>query len=75
MEVRISGKNFVSTATATFNGLDRKVSHVDDTHLILNLRPLDLSTPGTFVIVVTNPSPGGGAATAHLTVTAPTRSE
>jgi hypothetical protein len=67
-EVTITGKNFVSTSIVTFNGLPRTAALVDSSHLTLVLRPMDVADPGTFPIVVTNPPPGGGTATTHLTV-------
>ena len=67
-QVTLTGRNFVSNSTVTFNGQARNAALVNSTHLNLILRPQDLVEPGTFEIVVTNPPPGGGTATTHIVV-------
>ena len=67
-ELTIAGKNFVTTSNVSFNGMPRSSALVDPGDLRMILQPGDISEPGTFPIVVTNPAPGGGSATAQITV-------
>jgi hypothetical protein len=57
----ITGTGFLSGSTVTYNGLSHAASFVDSNHLKITLTTTDLSTAGTYPVVVTNPSPGGGA--------------
>jgi hypothetical protein len=70
-EVIVTGKNFLSTSSATFNGVPRAVKLLEPNKLALQLKPVDLAEPGIFQVVVTNPAPGGGAAASRFTVTPP----
>jgi len=56
----ITGTGFLSASTVTYNGLSHAASFVDSNHLKITLTTTDLSTAGTYPLVVTNPSPGGG---------------
>jgi len=57
----INGTNFVSGATGTFNGTARTVTFVNSTQVTMAVTAADIATGGTFPVVITNPSPGGGA--------------
>jgi uncharacterized protein (TIGR03437 family) len=57
----INGSGFISSSSATFNGAIHSASLVSSNQLTITLGAADLSTAGTFAVVVTNPSPGGGA--------------
>jgi hypothetical protein len=59
--IDITGTNYVSTSTATYNGVAHTVKYDSSTHLQITLSSSDLATGGTFPVVVTNPAPGGGA--------------
>jgi hypothetical protein len=56
----INGTNFVSSTTATYNGLIHPATFVSSTQLTISLSAGDLATAGTYPVVVTNPTPGGG---------------
>jgi sugar lactone lactonase YvrE len=70
----INGSNFISTTTVTFNGTARAVTLVNSAQLMITLSAIDLATAGTYQVVVTNPSPGGGTASATLPITNPSPS-
>jgi hypothetical protein len=56
----INGTNFVSTSTATYNNVVHAVTFLSATQLQIQLTTADLASAGSFPVVVTNPSPGGG---------------
>src|SRR5258708_39472311 len=57
----INGSNFVSTSTVTYNGVGHTATFVSSTQLTISLSAADQATAGTYPVVVTNPTPGGGA--------------
>ena len=57
----IAGTNFVSTSTVTFNAVPHTTTYVSAAELKIALSTTDLGTAGTYPVVVTNPTPGGGA--------------
>jgi fibronectin type 3 domain-containing protein len=57
----ITGTNFVSGATVTYNGVLHDATFVSSTELTVPLSAGDQVTAGVYAVVVTNPSPGGGA--------------
>src|SRR5258708_7079107 len=57
----ITGTNFVSTSTVTYNGVGHTATFVSSTQLTISLSTTDQATAGTYPVVVTNLSPGGGA--------------
>jgi hypothetical protein len=57
----INGTNFVSTSTVTYNGASQSATYVSATQLKITLSTSDQATAGQYAVVVTNPSPGGGA--------------
>ncbi len=59
----INGTNFLSTSTVTYNSVAHTPTFVDSTHLTISLSVADQATGGNFPVVVTNPTPGGGAST------------
>jgi len=67
----ITGTGFISTSTATFNGVAHSATFVSSTQLTIMLTASDQATAGGYPVVVTNPSPGGGPSNAvNFTVTA-----
>ena len=65
----ISGRNFLSSSTVLFNGVQRPAKYVSSSRLTIVLNPSDLYEPGTYPVVVVNPPPGGGnSAIGHLLV-------
>ena len=57
----INGTGFVSSSTVTYNGVAHTATFVSPTRLTISLSVSDQATAGTYAVVVTNPSPGGGA--------------
>ena len=57
----ISGTGFVSSSAVTYNGVAHTATFVSTTQLTISLSVSDQATAGTYAVVVTNPSPGGGA--------------
>jgi uncharacterized protein (TIGR03437 family) len=67
----IDGSGFIATSSVTFNGLIHQASFVNSSTLSITLITSDLGVTGSFPVVVTNPSPGGGTSNAvNFTVTA-----
>ena len=67
----INGTGFLSTSTVTFNGVGHTPTYLSASQLTISLTTADLASVGSFPVVVTNPTPGGGAsAPASFTVTA-----
>jgi len=58
--VTITGSNFASNSTVTWNGEPRVPAFVDSAHLALTLSPADLAVPGAFPVVVVA-APGIGS--------------
>ena len=57
----INGSNFMSTSTVMYNGTLHNSSLQNSSQIQVALGPSDVSTTGQFPVIVTNPSPGGGA--------------
>jgi hypothetical protein len=57
----INGSNFMSTSTVTYNGVGHTATFVSASQLTISLTTGDQATAGTYPVVVTNPTPGGGA--------------
>jgi len=57
----INGTNFLTTSTATYNGVAHTVTFSSSTVISITLSAADQANAGTFPVVVTNPAPGGGA--------------
>jgi N-acetylneuraminic acid mutarotase len=66
----INGAGFLNSSTVTFNGISHAATFVNASQLTISLTSADLAIAGTFLVVVTNPAPGGGASlAANFTVT------
>lgn len=73
----INGAGFVPSSTVMFNGIAHPVTFVGTNRITTILFSSDLSTAGTYRVIVTNPLPGGGssiAATFTINSSAPTDS-
>jgi hypothetical protein len=57
----LTGTNFVSNSGVTYNGVAHTITFASATELKITLSTADLATAGTYPVVVTNPTPGGGA--------------
>jgi uncharacterized protein (TIGR03437 family) len=64
LPLTISGKYLLSNSVVTFKGTSHQAALTSTGDLTITLSVTDLATPGTFGIVVTNPTPGGGASNA-----------
>jgi hypothetical protein len=60
----LTGTNFVSSSTVTYNGVGHAATYVSGTQLTISLSTADQATAGTYPVVVTNPGPGGGTSSA-----------
>ena len=60
----INGANFLSSSTVTYNGVAHTSSFISSIQLEVSLSASDQATVGTYAVVVTNPSPGGGPSNA-----------
>jgi subtilase family serine protease len=56
----IKGSGFVSASSVTFNGVAHAATFVNAGQVSIQLTPADIASAGTFPVIVTNPSPGGG---------------
>jgi hypothetical protein len=56
----INGSGFIPSSSVTFNQVSHASSFVNGNQLMTALNATDLSTTGSFPVVVTNPAPGGG---------------
>jgi len=57
----INGSNFLTTSTVSFAGASRSSAFVNSGQLTIQLSVADQTSAGQYPIVVSNPSPGGGA--------------
>jgi hypothetical protein len=71
-KLTINGASFVPSSTVTYNDAAHTATFVSSTQLTISLSTIDQATAGTYPVVVTNPSPGGGASSAvNFTLTQP----
>lgn len=56
----INGSNFMSSSTVTYNGVSHVATFDGATQMSIAVGTNDVSTTGTYPVVVTNPAPGGG---------------
>ena len=57
----VNGTNFLSTSTVTYNGVLHNSSLQNPTQIQIALATNDVAATGSYPVVVTNPSPGGGS--------------
>lgn len=57
----LTGTNFVTTSTVSFNAVPHATTYVSATELKITLSTSDLAMAETYTVVVTNLAPGGGA--------------
>lgn len=62
--VTINGSGFLASSTATYNGTAVQATFVSSSQLSISLTTANLATSGAFLIVVSNPAPGGGPSNA-----------
>jgi subtilase family serine protease len=57
----IAGSGFISGSTVTYNNVAHSASYMSASQLAISLTTSDMAATGTYPVVVTNPTPGGGA--------------
>ncbi len=57
----INGSGFMTSSTVTYNAVSHTVSYASASQISIYLLASDLAATGTYPVVVTNPTPGGGA--------------
>ena len=62
--VSITGTNFLSSSTVMLNSAAVTPTYVSATELTIPLTTANLTTAGELPVVITNPTPGGGASSA-----------
>ena len=62
--VTINGTNFLSNSAVTYNAVVHAATFVSSTQLTISLSASDQATTGSYPVVVTNPTPGGGSSAA-----------
>jgi DNA-binding beta-propeller fold protein YncE len=60
----VYGLNFINGSTVKWNGANRATTFINSGELRINVTAEDLLSPGTAVVTVLNPSPGGGISNA-----------
>jgi hypothetical protein len=69
----VTGTGFITSSTVTYNGVQHTATVTSATQLSIGLTSTDLAAQGSFPVIVTNPSPGGGASNSSpFTVTSGT---
>jgi Right handed beta helix region len=71
----VNGANFTSASQIQWNGSSRATTYVSATQLTVAITSADIALPGTAVLTISNPSPGGGTSSASkvgITGTMPT---
>jgi len=56
----INGSGFIAGSTVTYNGSSHAATLMNTSQLQITLTGSDMATTGSFPVVVSNPSPGGG---------------
>jgi hypothetical protein len=62
----LTGSGFYPESVVRLNGSDRTTTYVNETQLTASISAADVSTTGTAVVTVFNPTPGGGESTAVI---------
>jgi len=57
----IAGSGFMSGSTVTYNNVAHTAAYTSASQLAISLTTADMASTGSFPVVVTNPTPGGGA--------------
>ena len=68
LSLTLNGSNFLSTSTVTYNGVAHPATYVSSSALTITLSAVDQATAGSYLVVVTNPGPGGGNSTLNYPV-------
>ncbi|HUS15742.1 MAG TPA: beta-propeller fold lactonase family protein, partial [Chloroflexia bacterium] len=60
LTLTISGANFLASSTVKWNGVARSKTFINSGQLQINVSAQDMQSPGTAVVTLHNPAPGGG---------------
>jgi hypothetical protein len=60
----VNGNNFISSSAVQWNGTTFPTSYISGTQLTAAIPATAIALPGTAIVMVVNPAPGGGASTA-----------
>ncbi|MBU4154499.1 MAG: hypothetical protein KKD63_16635 [Proteobacteria bacterium] len=71
LDIDISGTGFTNNTIIYVNGIERSHTLISATEIKLSLTSADLETGGDIEIKVSNPAPGGGTASAIVTIIYP----
>src|ERR1017187_1614039 len=71
MTLTLNGSRFLSTSRVTYNGVAHPATYVSSSALKITLSAGDQATAGSYAVVVTNPTPGGGNSTLSFPVNNP----
>ena len=71
LTLTLNGSDLLSTSTVTYNGMGHPATFVSASALTITLSAADLATAGSYAVVVTNPTPGGGNSTLSFPVNNP----
>jgi hypothetical protein len=55
----VTGSNFLSNSVVRWNGVNRTTTYISASNLTVPITAIDVSTPGTAIVTVFNPSGGG----------------
>lgn len=58
--ITVEGSHFIAESTVTYNGVLHPSTFVDSTQISFTVSSSDLAMAGSFPVVVSNPTPGGG---------------
>jgi hypothetical protein len=64
--ITVNGTNFIPSSVVKFNGLTRTTTYISSTRVTSSILTSDLASAGSFLVVVNNPSPGGGDSNAQI---------
>src|SRR5215831_12169725 len=56
----VNGTGFVSGSVVNWNGSPKTTSLINASQLVASISASDVAQPGTAIVTVSNPSPGGG---------------
>jgi trimeric autotransporter adhesin len=71
--VTVNGSNFLPGSVVQIGGSSRTTTYISSTQLTFLLTVADQANAATLLVVVSNPSPGGGSTSAFLTVATQTQ--
>ena len=72
LTLTLTGTNFVSTSTVSWNGTALQTTYISGTQLSAMVPDSDIAQSGTASVTVTNPAPGGGTSSALVFTIIPT---